>query len=276
MTRGSPGRSLLSGPQLWLRTSTRALSSRGFRQSKPAAGPNHHVPGQGQRRGQPPAAADAARRPPPFGAEVDVEALEPDQVVGAFIRKHDIHLPMNLMRRIPGIPRPQPMWFTALMSRRHCFDHNTLKYLDKLEHPMRKTMLDYYEARKSQPLWYAAASFGDARPIVHTKAARWMKRGLREALLERGYDREGRKVVTDGQSTSIRDMYGTIKVQCADAKALCKLEWPGVFALMRKVLEAAEVQLKRDHAGNHTTPPPVAVNRTSKKKTAGGSRNTRS
>ena len=201
---------------------------------------------------------------------MDVEALEPDQVVGAFIRKHDIHLPMNLLRRIPGIPRPQPVWLTALMSQRHCFDHNALKYLDKLEHPMRKTMLDYYEAKKSQPLWYVAASFGDARPIVHTKAVRWMKRGLREALLERGYDREGRKVVTGGGGASVRDMYGTIKVQCSDAKALCKLEWPGVFALMKKVLAAAEVQLKRDHIGKHILPTPVVNNRPYQKKKTGG------
>lgn len=156
------------------------------------------------------------------------------------------------------------MWLSALMSRRHCFDHNALKYLDKLEHPMRKTMLDYYEAKKPQPLWYVAASFGDARPIVHSKAARWMKRGLREALREQGYDLHGRKVSTSGQVTSIRDMYGTIKVHCSNAKALCKLEWPGVFALMKKIIVAAEVQLKRDHAGSHTTPP-LAVNYTNSK-----------
>lgn len=168
------------------------------------------------------------------------------------------------------------MWLTALMSRRHCFDHNALKYLDKLEHPMRKTMLDYYEARKARPLWYVAASFGDARPIVHTKAARWMKRGLREALLERGYDREGRKVATGGQHTSVRDMFGTIKVQCSDAKALCKLEWPGVFALMKKVVAAAEVQLKRDHAGKHTAPAPVAKNKPTNTKTKTGGKWTNS
>ena len=127
-------------------------------------------------------------------------------------------------------------------------------------------MLDYYEARKSQPLWYVAASFGDARPIVHTKASRWMKRGLREALLERGYDREGRKVAKNGQDTSIRDMYGTIKVHCSDAKALCKLEWPGVFALMKKVLVAAEAHLQRNQAGKHTTAPPI-VNKNKANKT---------
>lgn len=264
MTRGLPGRSLLSRPQLWFRTDTHPLSSRGFRLHQPAAGPNRHAPGPSQRRGQPPVASNAALRPTPFRAEVDFEALEPDQVVGAFIRKHDIHLPMKMMKRIPGIPRPQPMWLSALMSRRHCFDHNALKYLDKLEHPMRKTMLDYYEAKKDQPLWYVTASFGDARPIVHTKATRWMKRGLREALLERGYDIQGRKVASSGQDTSIRDMYGTIKVHCSDAKALCKLEWPGVFALMKKVLVAAEVQLKRDHAGKYTAPP-VAENHSNSK-----------
>ncbi|KAK8139521.1 hypothetical protein PG984_000644 [Apiospora sp. TS-2023a] len=123
---------------------------------------------------------------------------------------------------------------TVQVCPRHCFDPNHMKYLDKVEHPMRKTMFDMYATWADRPLWYSGASHG-AAPIVCSKAKRWIQRGLREALLERGYDRDGR-VKQEQTSSAGGD-------EAARRRRRPCMTFPEVLEAMRQAVTAAEPYL---------------------------------
>lgn len=172
--------------------------------------------------------------------------------IAAFYRTHKVS-PAVHMRNIRA-PRVKIKGLTVQVCQRHCVDSNHMKYLDKVEHPMRKTMFDMYATWADRPLWYSGAGYG-AAPIVCSKAKRWLQRGIREALLERGYDRDGRVVQQEtttaagggakdgGKAPTPAALYGTLKVVSHSPESLCQETFQDVLEAMRQALAAAEPHL---------------------------------
>ncbi|KAK7969369.1 hypothetical protein PG988_008442 [Apiospora saccharicola] len=208
----------------------------------------------------------ALPEPTLFGSRHLSKRFDTGGEVAAFYRTHQVS-PALHMKNI-RVPRAKIKGLTVQMCPRHCLDSNHMKYIDKVEHPMRKTMFDMYATWADRPLWYSGAAHG-AAPIVCSKAKRWIQRGLREALLERGYDRDGR--VKQEQTSSAgrgRDgkappptLYGTLKVISHNPEHLCQQAFPEVLEAMRQTIAAAEPYLapnrpsqsngKRDHMQHH-------------------------
>ncbi|KAK8042163.1 hypothetical protein PG993_006686 [Apiospora rasikravindrae] len=191
-----------------------------------------------------------------FGNSELSDRFDSGHEITAFYRAQRMKPAMHLKNI--RVPRPLISGVTVQVSQSHCFDSNHMKYLDKVEHPMRKTIFDMYAGWADRPLWYSGAGYG-AAPIVCSKAKRWIQRGLREALLERGYDRDGRVVqktsptATAGRGTGNKGggkappaLYGTLKVLSHNPKAICSYTFPEVLAAMKQALAAAVPYLTTD------------------------------
>ncbi|KAK7952328.1 uncharacterized protein PG986_008056 [Apiospora aurea] len=201
---------------------------------------------------------DANRRklpePTMFGNGQLSKRFDSGHEIAAFYRAQKMK-PALHMKNI-RVPQFKIGSLTVQVSQSHCFDSNHMKYLDKAEHPLRKTIFDMYAGWADRPLWYSGAGFG-AAPIVCSKAKRWIQRGLREALLERGYDRDGRVVQqktpaagggagNSGGRKTPPALYGTLKVLSHSPKAMCSHTFPQVLAAMRQAVAAAEPHLTTD------------------------------
>ncbi|KAK8020353.1 hypothetical protein PG990_005491 [Apiospora arundinis] len=182
--------------------------------------------------------------------------------IAAFYRKQNMASAYH-MRSI-RVQKPKISGVSVLVSPRHCFDSNHMKYLDKFEHPMRKTMFDMYASWADRPLWCNGGAYGE-KPIVNSKAKRWIQRGIREALLARGYDRDGRPLQktsvgaaaassnTKGGKAAPAALYGTLKVFTRTPKVLCSHSFSDVLEAMKQALAAAEPFLSGNGNGNRET-----------------------
>ncbi|KAK8089958.1 hypothetical protein PG997_004919 [Apiospora hydei] len=206
------------------------------------------------------AEGDAANRrelpePSLFGNSKRTKRFDSGHEIAAFYRAHKVK-PAVHMKNI-RVPQSKISGLAVQVSQSHCFDSNHMKYLDKAEHPLRKTIFDMYAGWADRPLWYSGAGFG-AAPIVCSKAKRWIQRGLREALLERGYDRDGRVVQqktpaagrgagnSGGRKAPPPALHGTLKVFSRIPKTICSHTFPEVLAAMRQALAAALPHLTTD------------------------------
>ncbi|KAK8048693.1 hypothetical protein PG994_010423 [Apiospora phragmitis] len=181
-----------------------------------------------------------------FGNGELSERFDSSAEIAAFFRSQRV-APAHNMWSIK-IPKARIAGITMQVCSRHCVDFNHMKYLDNVEHPMRKTIIDMYTGWADRPLWYSGVGHG-AKPIVNSKAKRWIQRGIREALRERGYDRDGQVERRDGSRAGGKappPLYGTLKVQSHVPVVLCRHTFPQVLEAMRQALDAAEPHLIGD------------------------------
>ncbi|KAI0597201.1 hypothetical protein F4775DRAFT_261532 [Biscogniauxia sp. FL1348] len=238
---------------------TRALFSRSLEPPRLA----HHIRRQitpqslglqfstSQRHGQKP---DYKARPAWAGPEVEACSK-----VWETCKKHKIKMWTDL-RGLKGVKLPGNICkLNVATSRSHCFDIKSMKYLDKFEHPFTQSVLDLYIAQTDKPLWYnawAASGASGASPFPCSKAAKRMTHALRDALAACGYDRDGRRVVTDSTTdragdVNIKELYGTLKVGCMDAKAVLRTKFVDLLEMGKVIIRCVEKELGRDHMGNH-------------------------
>ncbi|KAK8114114.1 hypothetical protein PG999_006183 [Apiospora kogelbergensis] len=195
---------------------------------------------------------EASAGPSMFGdGTLGGRSLNTAAAIGDFYRKQNMASPQHM--RAVRVLRPKISGITVTVSPRHCLDHNHMKYLDSIEHPMRKTVLDMYASKADRPLWHTGGAFNE-KPIVNSKAKRWIQRALREALLARGYDRDGRKINTRAPGPAV--LYGTLKVVTSTPKVLCSHTFSDVLALLKQVLAAVEPTLTM-HGNAHSRSQPV-------------------
>ncbi|TGJ88438.1 hypothetical protein E0Z10_g382 [Xylaria hypoxylon] len=98
-----------------------------------------------------------------------------------------------------------------------------MRYFDKVEHPFTRALLDIYIEKKKEPLWWSGFAYG-ASPFPNKTASRRIAHALRDALAAAGYDRFGRRVLVDGESSAIADLYGTLRVS-AQKKSYSALKY---------------------------------------------------
>ncbi|KAI2781432.1 hypothetical protein F4815DRAFT_466074 [Daldinia loculata] len=173
--------------------------------------------------------------------------IQPGDHIIAFCRKYQVSFP-SVLRRAPGVKLiPNPFGLGVMISEKHCFNKQSLRYLDKYEHPFTKSVLEMYIAQKKQPLWYSVHSVPITSPLPCRVAARRVRHAFRDALAAHGYDLEGRKIMTD--DSIIADLHGTVNIICANPKAACNLKFPELLKQANKIVSAIEPMLARGKDG---------------------------
>ncbi|KAI5921882.1 hypothetical protein F4810DRAFT_314854 [Camillea tinctor] len=200
---------------------------------------------------QPESKAHAFSRTSPLGSD-----LESCSIVTETAQKYKIRLWTDL-RGLKGvrIPGNNPCKLNTTASRSHCFDLKSIKYIDKIEHPFTKSALQFYIDKTDIPLWYngwAASGVSGTTPLPSRKAAKRVTNALREALACYGYDRDGRRVTTDGLGDpKIKDLYGTLSVGCMNAKGVLNTSFVDIVEMAKVIIGRAERELGRDDRGRH-------------------------
>ncbi|KAI1466600.1 uncharacterized protein F4812DRAFT_434834 [Daldinia caldariorum] len=186
-----------------------------------------------------------------FSVPTSEGVIQPGTHVLDFCRKYQISFP-SVLRRASGVQlTPNPLGIGVMISEKHCFNKHSLKYLDKYEQPFTKTIFDIYIAQKKQPLWYSVFSVPVTTPLPCKEGARRLRHAFRDALAARGYDRDGRKMDTDGP---IVDMHGTVSLICGNPKAACNLKFPELVKHTNKIVAGIENMLARDKYGVFINP----------------------
>ncbi|KAI0426914.1 hypothetical protein F5Y09DRAFT_333778 [Xylaria sp. FL1042] len=178
------------------------------------------------------------------GAEV-----EPGKHVIAVCKQYNIAFP-NQLRPLKGLVRRNQYKLTVTTSRQHCFFHQSMKYFDKFEHPFAKSLLDIYIEKKKEPLWMSSNVYG-ASAFPNKTASRRINHALRDALIAAGYDRFGRRVYVDGESSVIADLYGTLRVLSTAPLAICNAKFADLVECAKQIISGVEIHLRRDKNGRH-------------------------
>ncbi|KAI0169769.1 hypothetical protein GGR52DRAFT_481764 [Hypoxylon sp. FL1284] len=174
--------------------------------------------------------------------------VHPGKHVITACRLHNFAFP-NKMARIKGMKiRNNNLKLGAAVSERHCMEKNTMKFLDKVEHPFAKSILNMYISRKDKPLWYTTHAHPVASSFPCHKAESRILNAFREALAAHGYDRDGRKVNTEDV---IVDLYGTVHLTCGDPRTACNIKFRDVVSKTMDLVSHLELALGRDKHGQH-------------------------
>ncbi|KAI8946556.1 hypothetical protein F4801DRAFT_57575 [Xylaria longipes] len=180
--------------------------------------------------------------------------IKPGEHVISVCKQHNIAFPDRL-RPLSGLKlKPNPYRLAVSVCQQHCFAKNSMPYFDKLEHPFAKTLLDIYIERKKEPLWITSYAHG-AGVFPSKKAGKKIVHALRDALIAAGYDRFGRRVLADGESSAIVDLYGTLRVVSNNPTAVCDAKFMDLLEDAKKIIASVEVVLRRDQSGRHVGNP---------------------
>ncbi|OTB11009.1 hypothetical protein K445DRAFT_322514 [Daldinia sp. EC12] len=174
------------------------------------------------------------------------EVIQPGAHVFEFCKKYQVSFP-SVLRRAQGVQlTPNPLLIGIMVSERHCFTKNVMKYLDKYEQAFTKTIFDIYIAKKQKPLWYSVFSVPITTPLPCREGARRLRHAFRDSLAARGYDRDGRKTTADD---SIMDLHGTVHLVCGDPKVACNVKFAELVKHTDKIVAGIERILARGKDG---------------------------
>ncbi|KAI1779369.1 hypothetical protein F4818DRAFT_248211 [Hypoxylon cercidicola] len=178
--------------------------------------------------------------------------VQPGEHVLSVCKKHHILFPTAL-RGLKIRLRKNPCQLAALFSEDHCFERNSMKYLDKYEHPFAKSVLNMYISQTKTPLWSSMSSMPTASVFPCETAKRKLKHAFRDALAVHGYDREGRRVAT-GNESIIADLYGTVQLTCGDPIIACNMKFADLLEQVMGIVSVLELALGRDKNGRYINP----------------------
>lgn len=190
---------------------------------------------------------------PPFADELQRQItrgsdIQPGEHISSACKQHDIWFPSTLRSLKIKFNENRVKWIVAT-SEKHCLDRYSMKYLDKFEHPFAKSVLNMHIAQKHKPLWVSISAQPVASVFPCKTAKRRFKHAFFEALAAHGYDREGRKVVSEDNPSIITDLYGTVQLICGDPKLACNMKFEDLLKQAMKVVSAVEPALARDKNG---------------------------
>jgi chitin biosynthesis protein CHS5 len=93
--------------------------------------------------------------------------------------------------------------FLLRYSPRHLIPPVAMRYMAAKYHPIRPKILHMYANRDKSALWWRVSiNHLPLKRVVRSWCARRVRRAFREALGERGYDHEGRRIQQDNQESS--------------------------------------------------------------------------
>ncbi|KAI0487492.1 hypothetical protein F4859DRAFT_465206 [Xylaria cf. heliscus] len=196
----------------------------------------------------------ARTRPPPQTAYpttswVDHGGIKPGEHVTSVSKSYGIVFP-NSLQQLRNPKLKGPYGISVSFSQQHAFKMQSLRYFDKAEHPFAKSLLEIYIEKSKEPLWIDCFSHG-ARPFPNRMAQRKFHHALREALAAAGYDPYGRRVLADGESSAVADLYGTLRVFSGQPLVVCDTKFPVLLEYAKIIIADVEPILQRDQNGRH-------------------------
>lgn len=94
--------------------------------------------------------------------------------------------------------------FLLRYSPRHLIPPVAMRYMAAKFHPIRPKILYMYANRDKSTLWWRVSIHHlPLKRVVRSWCARRVRRAFREALRERGYDHEGRRIPQDKQNSQL-------------------------------------------------------------------------
>lgn len=94
--------------------------------------------------------------------------------------------------------------FLLRYSPRHLIPPVAMRYMAAKYHPIRPKILHMYANRDKSTLWWRVSIHHlPLKRVVRSWCARRVRRAFREALGERGYDHEGRRIQQDNQNPQL-------------------------------------------------------------------------
>ncbi|TRX98555.1 hypothetical protein FHL15_000629 [Xylaria flabelliformis] len=173
--------------------------------------------------------------------------IQPGQHVISVCKEYNIGFPQKLRSLRVFRQKENPYKLGVFVCQQHCFAQNSMRYFDKLEHPFAKSLLDIYIEKKKESLWITSYAHG-AGVFPNKTAQRKIAHALRDALMAAGYDRFGRRVLADGESSAIVDLYGSLRVISAHPTALCNAKFVDILECAKKIIAGVEIELRRGDA----------------------------
>ncbi|KAI1734838.1 hypothetical protein F4680DRAFT_437140 [Xylaria scruposa] len=173
--------------------------------------------------------------------------VQPGQHVISVCKQYSINFPQKLRPLRVFKQKENPYKLGVFICQQHCFAQNSMRYFDKLEHPLAKSLLDIYIEKKKEPLWFTSYAHG-AGVFPNKTAQKRLAHALRDALMLAGYDRFGRRVLADGESSAIVDLYGTLRVVSGHPTAVCNARFVDVLESAKKIIAGVEIELRRGEA----------------------------
>ncbi|KAI1181295.1 hypothetical protein F4777DRAFT_11255 [Nemania sp. FL0916] len=174
--------------------------------------------------------------------------VEPGKHVISVSQKYEIFFSTELRTLKLDKRYGNPYRINVATSPKHCFQENSIRYLDKVEHPYAKTILDMYIAKKKEPLWLYCFTHG-ASPFPVKTANRKLAHAMRDALAAAGYDRFGRRVLADGETSAATDLHGTIRITGHDPLAVCNAKFVDLLDQAKRILADVEILHVRGEDG---------------------------
>ncbi|KAI1079563.1 hypothetical protein F5B20DRAFT_542725 [Whalleya microplaca] len=177
--------------------------------------------------------------------------VELDESTISLCKTHDLAFPSALYGLKAKLEN-NPCKLVVLFSPHHCLSRMIFKYLDKNEHPFRKSILDIYIEKTTIPFWYSAWTYG-AGAVPCRKAKKKVEFALRDALAAAGYDRYGRRMPT-AEPHRIKELYGTLSISIREPLAACNTKFVDVVEQAKAIIAQAEFELARDEHGKWVKP----------------------
>ncbi|KAI1755725.1 hypothetical protein F4782DRAFT_486694 [Xylaria castorea] len=172
--------------------------------------------------------------------------INPGQHVASVSRQYKIASPHKLKSPKGFKLKRNRYQLSVLTCQQHCFAHTSMRYLDKLEHPLTKSLLDVYIEKKKEPLWISCSAYGPG-VFPNKIAQKKIAHALRDALAAAGYDRFGRRVLVDGESSAIADLHGTLRVTCGLSTTVCNAKFADLLEYAKTIIAGVETEFhKRD------------------------------
>ncbi|GAP91842.1 hypothetical protein SAMD00023353_6700060 [Rosellinia necatrix] len=199
------------------------------------------------RPGPPKPRAKAPPRAKP-DSQASVDDITPGQHVISVCKQHNIVFPFQLRPLKPIRLGNNPYRIGVVYSQKHSFAQKSMKYFDKAEHPFAKSLLNIYIEKKKEPLWIACNVHG-AGSFPNKTATKKLAHALRDALAIAGYDRFGRRVLADGESSTIAELYGSLSVYSTEPLLMCNAKFTDLLECGKQIIASAEINLARDKDG---------------------------
>ncbi|KAI3397338.1 hypothetical protein diail_10996 [Diaporthe ilicicola] len=145
--------------------------------------------------------------------------------------------------------------FSVSIATRHVVQWTDLGYFTTASLAYAEAVCRRYMADNAKPLWWRTQTIGaTVRPILRTKARARMNAAFREALLNAGYDTQGRRLPGQQEQTrsgnkATKGLTGTVVIKSHLPIETHKIPYSDLLEYCERVVEAVE-QANRRRSGD--------------------------
>jgi hypothetical protein len=187
--------------------------------------------------------------PKPSLTAILLDSQRPTDYVSKYVRsvtqQHNWGFPRDVRRvSLKGLG-DNPCSIALSVSHRHCIDSQAMTWLARDPHPIVQSILDRHIADEDKPLWFyprVSNPNGAISPFAINTTRRRIKRCVRLALEECGYDIHGRSLRPVREGAEPRHLFGTMRVFVSEALKLCQMSDADILSFTRPMVDIAVLE----------------------------------